>query len=294
MRAEAEVRRATLEDVSGVVNVHTAGEELEGLSVAERYSRGGPWMSPETLAVHLNNLLLDDQLAAVAEIDGEIVGEVEVLFSEELVKGEIRRIGHVDVIEVHPDHRGAGVGRALMEFAEEAARERGAEMLTVQPDEEAEGFYRRLGFGLEIFTGAVVWIPADAQGHEGAAEKPTPESRPNWEDVKNLELVAGRFQSSYSVFFSAFKDDIGGIHYTIEAGRAGRSRYALRNLPGRSGAALYLWGRLDDLAPVLRRAGELGIDRVLTVTPLEEEEPEPATLRKAETAGRLEMLAKRL
>ena len=76
------VRLATLEDVHEIVEVHTADENLSG-GIYDRYIRGGPWMATETLAIHLNNLLLDDQLVAVAELDGKIVGEVEVLFSEE-------------------------------------------------------------------------------------------------------------------------------------------------------------------------------------------------------------------
>ncbi|NJE03381.1 GNAT family N-acetyltransferase [Thermococcus sp. MV11] len=251
------IRLATLEDVRGIVELHTAGENLKG-SLYGRYTRGGPWTSVETLAVHINNLLLDDQLVAVAELDGKIVGEVEVLFSEEPVLGRQMRIAHVDVIEVHPDYRGRGIGRALVEFVEDVARERGAEMLTVQPDDEAKGFYERLGFNVELFDGTMVWVHAKGMGRTEVLEF-------SWQNVKNLELVAGRFQSSYSVFFSAFRDNIAGIHYTVEAGKSGDSYYALRNLPGREGVALLLWGRIEDVKPVLGRAKVLGFEGVLTV-----------------------------
>ncbi|WP_240910739.1 hypothetical protein [Thermococcus sp. MAR1] len=80
------IRLATLDDVGGIVALHAANERLSG-NLYERYTRGGPWMSVETCAIHLNNLLLDDQLVAVAELNGIIVGEVEVLFSEEPVGG---------------------------------------------------------------------------------------------------------------------------------------------------------------------------------------------------------------
>ena len=253
------IRPVTLDDVAGIVKLHTAGEEPKG-NLYERYSMGGPWMSVETLAVHINNLLLDNQLVAVAELDGEIIGEVEVLFSEEPIGGELRRIAHVDVIEVHPDYRGRGIGRALIEFVEEIARERKVQLLTVQPDEDARGFYERLGFSVGLFAGTIVWVPTGGSGRTEILEF-------GWEDVKSLELVAGRFQSSYSTFFSAFKDNIAGIHYTIEAGKSGDSYYALRNLPGRVGVALLLWGELDDVRPVLGRARSLGYGEVLTVLP---------------------------
>ncbi|WP_240921881.1 GNAT family N-acetyltransferase [Thermococcus sp. ES12] len=140
---QVKIRKADLNDVRGIVWVHTGGEDLGGLSIAERYSRGGPWMSVETCAVHINNLLLDDQLVALAELNGTIVGEVEVLFSEERIAGRVRKIGHVDVIEVHPGYRGRGIGRLLLEFVEEIARERKVEMLTVQPDKSAEGILQK-------------------------------------------------------------------------------------------------------------------------------------------------------
>ncbi|NJE30809.1 GNAT family N-acetyltransferase [Thermococcus sp. 18S1] len=253
------IRLAILDDVGGIVKLHTAGEKPAG-DLYRRYSVGGPWMSVETLAVHINNLLLDNQLVAVAELDGEIVGEMEVLFSEEPINGRLMPIAHIDVIEVHPDYRSRGIGRALIEFVEEIARERGARLLTVQPDDTARRFYEKLGFSVAVFSGTIVWVPTGGEGETETTEF-------GWENVKDLELVAGRFQSSYSMFFSAFRDNIAGIHHTVESGRSGDSYYALRNLPGRDGLALLLWGRLEDVKPVLGRAKVLGCERVLTVLP---------------------------
>lgn len=277
------IRPATLEDVRAIVKVHTAEERLNG-SIHERYTMGGPWMTVETLAIHLNNLLLSDQLVAVAELNGKVVGEVEVIFSKEPVNGKPMRIAHIDVIEVHPDYRGRGIGRALIEFVEEVAGERGVEMLTVQPDEEAKGFYKRLGFDVELFRGRTVWIPAGGVGGNGNTEV----LEFGWDDVGNLELVAGHFQSSYSMYFSAFRDNIAGIHYTIESGRARESYYALRNLPGREGVALLLWGSIEDVEPVLGRVKALGFRRALTAV------PEDMGGFGVEVVGKLEILGKPL
>ncbi len=274
------IRSATLDDVKGIVEVHTAREKLYG-NLHELYSKGGPWMAVETLAVHLNDILLDNQLVAVAELEGRIIGEVEAFFSKESIGGDTKRMAHIDVIEVHPEYRGMGVGKALMEFVEEVAKERKAELLTVQPDEEAEGFYRRLGFDGELFRGRIVRIPAIGEGDVKPA-------RFYWDDVRGLELVAGRFQSSYSVFFSAFRDNIAGIHYTVESGISGSSYYTIRNLPGRKGCALFLWGRLEDLSQVLRRARDLGFESALTVV------PEGMTSPEAEEIGKIKILGKAL
>ena len=280
------VRKATLDDVKGIVDVHTAGEDLSGLSVGERYLRGGPWMSVETCSVHINALLLDDQLVAVAELDGRIVGEAEVFFSEELLGGKTRRIAHLDVIEVHPDFRGRGIGRALVEFVEEIARERKVQFLTVQPEEGAVGFYRKLGFDELLYEGILVEVPAG----EFERAKAKPLGFFPWEAVESLELVAGRFQSSYDMWFSSFRDVFAGIHELGEAGKVGSSCYTLKPLPGRSGkASLFLWGLEEDIPSAIGRAKELGLEKVLTVL-----ERETASALGAEKRGKVPIIGKRL
>jgi GNAT superfamily N-acetyltransferase len=47
---------------------------------------------------------------------------------------------------VHPDWRGRGIGRGLVQQAAEAARERGVEWLHVDYEPHLAGFYRACGF----------------------------------------------------------------------------------------------------------------------------------------------------
>ncbi len=280
------IRKATLDDVKAIVSVHTAGEDLSGLSVKQRYLRGGPWMSVETCSVHINNLLLEGQLPVVAELDGKIVGEAEVLFSEEPLGGKLRRIAHLDVIEVHPDFRRRGIGRALIGFLGEVAKGKEAEFITTQPDEEALGFYRKLGFDEIFYEGLLVEI----QTGEFEPGEIKPLRYFPWESVKPLELVAGRFQSSYSMWFSRFRDIFAGIQELIEAGKAGGSHYALKSLPGRPGkAALFLWGSKEDIPTAIARAGELGFEKVLTVL-----DGETAESLGAEKKGKVPIIGKAL
>lgn len=255
------IKIATLDDVEGIVGVHTAGEELSGLSVGERYLRGGPWMSIETCAVHINALLLEGQYPIVAELDGRIVGEAEVFLSEELINGEMRRIAHLDVIEVHPDFRGRGIGRAIIEYIEGNFAGK-AELLTTQPGEEAFGFYRKLGFHEVLYEN---WLVEVSTAEFNAGEVMTVNFIP-WEDLKGLELVAGRFQNSYDMWFSSFRDLFADIHELAEAGEIGNSYYVIKPLPGRpEKASLFLWGDERDIPGAIGRAGELGFERVLTV-----------------------------
>jgi len=46
---------------------------------------------------------------------------------------------------VHPDHIGTGVGRALFDHAMERAASLGAEVVEIESDPHAEGFYLRMG-----------------------------------------------------------------------------------------------------------------------------------------------------
>lgn len=55
----------------------------EDLKVAERWLHGGAWMSVETAAIHLSDLLIGAGLAIVAEHKGKIVGYLEVYRSYE-------------------------------------------------------------------------------------------------------------------------------------------------------------------------------------------------------------------
>ncbi|BAD84520.1 N-acetyltransferase, GNAT family [Thermococcus kodakarensis KOD1] len=280
-----EIRVATLDDVKGIVDVHTAGEELSGFSVRERYLRGGPWMSVETCAVHINALLLEGQYPIVAELDGRIVGEAEVFLSEEQINGEMMRIAHLDVIEVHPDFRGKGIGRAIIEYIEGSFAGK-AELLTTQPDEEAIGFYRKLGFHEVLYENWLVEVPtAKSSGDNVRPLKFFP-----WEKVKGLELVAGRFQSSYDMWFSSFKDIFAGVHELAEAGKVGNSYYVLKPLPGRPRkASLFLWGDEKDIPGAIGRAGEIGFKSVLTVL-----DEKTANALSTEKKGKVPIIAKRL
>jgi len=90
-----EVRKAKLDDVGGIVDVHCSGVrtwyriangekiEYKDLNIIERWSFGSPWMSVETCAIHLNYMLMNYQYPLVAILDNNIVGELELFIGEE-------------------------------------------------------------------------------------------------------------------------------------------------------------------------------------------------------------------
>ncbi|USS40429.1 GNAT family N-acetyltransferase [Thermococcus aggregans] len=272
-----EVRVAKLEDCKGIVQVHCSGVErwikksegreasYEELSIEERYLHGGPWMSIETCAVHLNSLLLEGQFPIVAEENGKIMGNAEVLISEEPIKGKIKRIAHIDVLEVHKNFRGRGVGKSIVEFIEELAREKGCELVTATPEKSAIGFYEKLGMRDVLHD--VSFVEFDLSSFPLTKTKPKVFEF-SWDDVKNLEMVAGKFQSSYHHWFMAFKDKIAGIDDRIyfESGKIGESYYVLEEVYYRGSIVTgYLWGRKEDFPLLLSRARELGFKKLRTI-----------------------------
>ena len=155
--SDISVRLAALDDVKGIVNVHCSsiarwvrrinGGEVEvgyeDLSVVERWAHGGPWMSIETCAIHLNYLLTWNQYPLVALIGSRVVGELELYIGYE--EGLLGNHGFIDVLEVHKDFRGRGIGRRLVEEAIKVSEGKGCETIAVWPDPEAVDFYRRCG-----------------------------------------------------------------------------------------------------------------------------------------------------
>ncbi|RLF83517.1 GNAT family N-acetyltransferase [Thermococci archaeon] len=272
-----EVRVARLEDCKGIVRVHCSGVErwikksegkeasYEELNIEERYLHGGPWMSIETCAVHLSNLLLEGQFPIVAEENGEVIGNAEVLISEEPIKGKIKRIAHIDVLEVHKNFRGNGVGRTVVKFIEELAPKKGCELITVTPEKSAIGFYEKLGIRDILHDASFVEFDLSSFPRMETRLKVFEFS---WEDVKGLEMIAGKFQSSYHHWFVAFKDGIAGIDDRVyfESGKIGDSYYVLEEVYYRGSTVTgYLWGRKEDFPLLLSRAGGLGFKKLRTI-----------------------------
>jgi len=86
----------------------------------------------------------------VAEEGGEIVGYVAVGRATRLESN--RHVADIRGLAVAPDHQGRGLGRALVEAALDAARERGARKVTLRvlgPNTAARALYESCGFVVE-------------------------------------------------------------------------------------------------------------------------------------------------
>ncbi len=208
---------ASLQHVAGIVEVHRSDLQYprmwtpggwrettpDEVDPCQWVLNGGPWMSIETCAIHLNNLLLNGQLPLVALEGGKVVGEAELLAGDE---GQRRGlVAHLSVIKVHRDFRGRGVGRALVESAVEVTRDMGSRALTVVPEDEAKGFYRATGFRPEEG-----WVEVDVSPNDLPEPKMEAElASPDLEDFEGMELVVGRYQSGVDVALSLLEEFVG-------------------------------------------------------------------------------------
>jgi aminoglycoside 6'-N-acetyltransferase I len=106
------------------------------------------WPRIEDALAELARFATDDARVAWAAVDaeGRVAGWI----------GAIRQyrgnVWELHPIVVHPDHRGRGVGRALVDFLADAARESGAFTLWLGTDDEAE--MTSLG-GVDLYPGVL-------------------------------------------------------------------------------------------------------------------------------------------
>lgn len=69
--------------------------------------------------------------------------DVLVAYARARARGEVMRLGR---ILVKKEHRGQGLGAAIMNYCEEIAREKGCKVLELNAQYRAIGFYEKLGF----------------------------------------------------------------------------------------------------------------------------------------------------
>jgi GNAT superfamily N-acetyltransferase len=89
-----------------------------------------------------------NQLLAVAERDGRIVGVLQLSFIPGLTRSGMWR-GQIEGVRVAAAERGGGTGRAMIEWAIAESRKRGCGLVQLTSDKRRSGahaFYEALGF----------------------------------------------------------------------------------------------------------------------------------------------------
>lgn len=153
MTTEIDVRLATLQDCAAICDIHksdvshwqrydSAGNaqtvRYADLTVYERYTHGGAWMSLETCAIHLNRLLAGSGIPLVATFDGAVLAEAEVYENFEAVPYNHHL--SIGVLYTRQDNLNRGLGSALLAYIEQMARLMHCKAVTVD-NPESPDFY---------------------------------------------------------------------------------------------------------------------------------------------------------
>jgi GNAT superfamily N-acetyltransferase len=146
---EVLIRHAVLDDVVALLELWVELDRQHRHKLPELF--GEPAGPAPTLDFLRETFHDRDRTILVAEIEGELVG-LSYLFITEAPEHpllEPRKYMTLDDLVVNPAFRGRGVGEALVETAEEWAKERGAHQFEAEVydfNEEALDFYAALGY----------------------------------------------------------------------------------------------------------------------------------------------------
>jgi GNAT superfamily N-acetyltransferase len=134
-----EIRRAEADDVPAIVAM-LADDPLG----ASRERQGDP-----AYAAAFKDIAADPrQMLVVAVHEAEVVGTLQLTFIPGLSRlGSTRAL--IEAVRVRSDQRGGGLGKQLIQWAVDAAKEHGAALVQLTTDasrKDAHRFYERLGF----------------------------------------------------------------------------------------------------------------------------------------------------
>ena len=143
--AQVIFRSATRADVPAILALldddEIARSRSAGAVVSEAVDAAG-WAAFEAIDADPRNELI------VADDAGTVVGTCQLTFIPSLSRRGAERMT-IEAVRVRTDLRGRGVGRAMMAWALERARERGcglAQLTTDRRRTDAHRFYASLGF----------------------------------------------------------------------------------------------------------------------------------------------------
>ncbi|WP_433368285.1 N-acetyltransferase family protein [Actinoplanes sp. CA-142083] len=137
-------RSATRSDVPAILAL-LADDDISrarGFGVVPEEVDAATWAAFEAIDADPHNELI------VAEQDGEIVATCQLTFTPGLSRGGSWRMT-VEAVRVSAERRGGGIGRKLMAYAMDRARERNCRIVQLTTDKrrtEAHRFYESLGF----------------------------------------------------------------------------------------------------------------------------------------------------
>lgn len=281
------IRKASLTDYERIWQVHASDidqwvdecgqvdlQVWQRTSMAERWLAGGPWMSPETCAIHLNALLLAGQTPLVASRGQKLLGEAELWLGQDRTLGGLTL--NISVLYVHRQARGQGVGSALLTETLRRARVYDCSAVTVHnPSPQAEHLYRRFGLREEQLQSTLVISTRTELAGADLDLVPTSWPRAH-RPLAELTLWAGSYQTSSQCWQQLAWAMQPGLYalplkpieegMTLHCQSADNPAYlCLRPLGNGQQAELYIWSRHMDsdlVAAALPWARKFGIEQL--------------------------------
>jgi ribosomal protein S18 acetylase RimI-like enzyme len=139
---DAVFRRAAAADVPAIVKL--LGDDALGRTREDIRDPPNPRYAAAFAAIDADS----NQLLAVAEHDGTVVGCLQISFVPGLSKIGMWR-GQIESVRIAASHRGGGLGRKMIEWAIAECRRRGCGIVQLTTDKsrlDAQRFYTSLGF----------------------------------------------------------------------------------------------------------------------------------------------------
>jgi len=137
-----EIRRAHPEEADTLTEIAQAAKR--------HWKYPERWLQQWQPDLTITREFITTQEVFAATMNGEIVGCCALVMTDSLAE--------IEHMWIRPEQMGSGVGRALFEYARARAEERGATVLELSADPNAEGFYARMG------AKRIGEVPADMDG----------------------------------------------------------------------------------------------------------------------------------
>jgi ribosomal-protein-alanine N-acetyltransferase len=120
--------------------------DLPAVRAIETLSFSNPW-SDNTFRGEIQNISISSPMVVVRKPGNPVVADDPVVAY--IVYWQIRDDVQINNVAVHPDHRGLGLGEAMMRYAIAKVRAAGASFVTLevrQSNTAAVTLYKKLGF----------------------------------------------------------------------------------------------------------------------------------------------------
>lgn len=144
------------------------------LTDVEKYIHGGPWLSENTITVHLKHHIRFGEILLMFD-DEKLIAELEyhrVKTAIEYINGDFNAIYHLDWMMVHPDYQGKLLGTKLLEFAFKnfSNKNDGKVLILTESEPGVEEFYYKLNFDIlkEKIYHHIVTGRGDNNWHRGS------------------------------------------------------------------------------------------------------------------------------